>query len=688
MKALRHIMTLALLGGACFSQTTRMVTPFNADWKFFRGDVAGASAVQFADASWQPVTLPHTWNAQDALPGNAVYQGPGWYRKEFAALPAWRDRRIFIRFGAASLTAEVYLNGSKLGEHQGGFAAFCFEITSLVKFDGRNTLAVRVDNKRGAISPLGGDFTIYGGLYRSVSLIVTGPVAITPLDYAGPGVYLKQKDVTDDRAEVEVVTKVSNATTQTQYVTAQITVSNPKGKVVRTTQASAAVKAGVTDDIAQTFAIQRPHLWDGVDDPYLHTVRVDLLVNGKRVDAVEQPLGLRYFRIDAARGFVLNGQAMQIHGVCLHQEGPNGWAVTEKDEDADMALLREMGVNGVRTAHYQHSEHFHALCDRYGLLGWSELAMVNYVRGTAEFRQNVRQQLIELIRQNFNHPSIVMWSMYNELGSNTPDKPGPLVRELGELAHAEDPTRPTTGAASGDTMANLPDVMNALDLISLNFYSGWYGGKPEDLGPEIDKYNQKYGSKGVSISEYGAGASVHQHQQGMTERPNPNGKWHPEEWQAIQHEIQLPIIKARPYVWGSFLWVMFDFASAGRHEGDADGINDKGLVTRDRAVKKDAFYFYKANWNPEPMVYITSRRDAERAAAATAIKVYSNCPKITLKINGKSYDPPKTADYVFVLKDATLSEGENTIEAEGTVSFKTVRDSCKWVYRAAGAKGN
>jgi beta-galactosidase len=238
-------------------------------------------------------------------------------------------------------------------------------------------------------------------------------------------------------------------------------------------------------------------------------------------------------------------------------------------------------------------------------------------------------------------------------------------------------------------MANLPDAINALDLISLNIYDGWYGGKPEDLGPNLDKYNLKYGSKGVSLSEYGAGASIHQHQQGMIQRPNPNGRLHPEEWQAIQHEIQLPIIRNRPYVWGSFLWVMFDFASAGRREGDTDGINDKGLVTRDRAVKKDAFYFYKANWNPEPMVYITSRRDAERTSPATAIKIYSNCAKVTLKVNGKSLgETPMTAAHVYVRDGVTLTEGENLIEVEGTSNGKPVRDSCKWTCRPAAAKGN
>jgi len=691
MRIPRHVASfaaLALLGGSCFAQAPRAEIAFNADWKFYRGDAEGASAAQFADASWQTVALPHTWNAQDALPGNAMYQGPGWYRKEFSASPNWKDRRVFIRFGAASLAADVYLNGSKLGTHQGGFAAFCFELTPQLKFDAKNTLAVRVDNRRGTISPLGGDFTIYGGLYRPVSLIVTGPLAITPLDYAGPGVYLKQISAAYASAEVEVTAKVSNGSTQTRFFIVQVTVLDARNRTVMVHRGSGAVSSGATEDVKQTVVLQKPHLWNGVVDPYLYTARVELIENGKRIDSVDQPLGLRTFRIDPQRGTILNGQPMQIHGVCLHQEGPTGWAVSEKDEDADMATLREMGADGVRLVHYQHSGHFLTLCDRTGVLAWSELALVNNVHYTDDFRQNVRQQLTELIRQNFNHPSIVMWSMYNEIASRT-ESPALMVKELGELAHAEDPTRPTTGAASGDTMANLPDAVNALDLISLNIYDGWYGGKPEDLGPNLDKYNLKYGSKGVSLSEYGAGASIHQHQQGMTQRPNPNGRLHPEEWQAIQHEIQLPIVQARPYVWGSFLWVMFDFASAGRREGDTDGINDKGLVTRDRAVRKDAFYFYKANWNPEPMVYITSRRDAERTSRATAVKIYSNCAKVTLKVNGKSLgETPMTATHVYVRDGVTLTEGENLIEVEGSSNGKPVRDSCKWTYRAAAAKGD
>ena len=676
MKTVRYIIWFALLTGGCLAQT-RAVLPLNADWQFHKGDMEGPLTT---DLSWQTVSLPHTYNAQDALPGPTMYQGPVWYRKEFTARPEWKGRRVFVRFEAASLAADVYLNGTKLGSHQGGFAAFCFELTPNLRMGALNKLAVRVDNKRGTISPLGGDFTIFGGLYRPASLIVTDMVDITPLDFGGPGVYLKQTSVTEARAEVEVVTKISNGSRQAKDITARVTVLDAGNKTVVAARANGAVQAGETSEVKQTLVIPKPHLWNGVADPYLYKARIELLQGSRVIDVIEQPLGLRYFKVDPQRGFLLNGKPMQIHGVNLHQDGGEmGWAVTAKDEDRDMAILREMGVDGVRLAHYQHSDHFHTLCDRNGVLAWSELALVNNVNHTDEFRANVRQQLTELIRQGFNHPAIVMWSMHNEIGSR--DKPGDIIKELADLAHAEDPTRPTTGAASGDTMANLPDVMGALDLVSLNIYSGWYSAKSEELATELDKYNLKYGSRGASLSEYGAGASVKQHQQGMTEHPAPTGRLHPEEWQAIQHEIQYPIVQARPYLWGSFLWVMFDFASAGRHEGDTDGINDKGLVTRDRTIRKDAFYFYKAHWNPAPMIYIASRRDTERKSAATSIKVYSNSPKVTVKLNGKSLgEATKVADRVFLLKDVTLAEGENLIQVEGPANGKAVTDSCKWTY--------
>lgn len=674
---------IALLALTICLASPRQVLPFNDGWRFLRADVSRAEDPDFADTSWQGVRLPHCWNVKDVLPGPSMYQGIGWYRRTFQSPASWRGRRVFVRFGAASLVADVFLNGTHLGQHRGGFTAFCYELTQGLRLGSKNVLAVKVDNRHAIVTPLSGDFTILGGIYRPATLIVTGPLAISPLDHASSGVYLKQTQVGPDRATVDATVKLSNGSGGPEDVSVEVRCVERRGRAV-VSQASAVTCPAGAGETHIEFVVDLPHLWNGVQDPYMYRTEVRLRKGGTVLDEVDQPLGLRSFHVDPNQGFVLNGRVIHVHGVCMHQDaGPDGWAATSKDEGQDMRLLREMGVTGVRLAHYPHSETFHSLCDRNGVLVWSELAIVNHVLSTPEFLDNAREQLTELIRQNFNHPSIVVWSMYNEVNHDSPAPPGPVIRMLSDLAHREDPTRPTTGAASADTMRNLPDVMTAVDLISLNLYDGWYGGKVGGIGPEIDRFNARYGSKGVAVSEYGAGASVHQHEQGMTKAPNPGGHWHPEEWQAIFHEGSYPEIASRPFVWGSFLWVMFDFPSASRHEGDADGINDKGLVTRDRKVKKDAFFYYKANWTDAPMVYITSRRDTLRKSALTDIKVYSNCPGVTLTVDGEDLgEMRQVRPHVFLARAVRLAPGENRIEVQAQEGDRTVTDSCVW--RCAG----
>jgi len=309
--------------------------------------------------------------------------------------------------------------------------------------------------------------------------------------------------------------------------------------------------------------------------------------------------------------------------------------------------------------------------------------MVNDLRGTPAFLETTRQQLTELIRQNLNHPSIVMWSLYNELSPSNKDNPVPIVEDLKRLAKKEDPGRVTTGAFSIDGIEKLPGVARISELLALNVYPGWYVETPEAMGSIIDKWNTFYGSRGLIISEYGAGASIHQHQQDFTQRAAGRAPrdWHPEEWQTIVHEANYGAIRSRQSVPGSFVWNMFDFASAGRKEGDTPGVNDKGLVTRDRKVRKDAFYFYQANWATEPMVYITSRRDTGRTIAETPIKVYSNLPKVTLKVNGKNLGDAEGSDlHVFLWKNVPLAEGDNRIEVTAARSGPVVSDACNWTY--------
>ena len=668
-----------------FGDSPRTLESFNDDWKFYPGDATNVPADDFDASNWKSVTTPHTWNTKSDPPKKDYYRGPGWYRKTFVANEEWKGKRVFIRFEAASLVAQVYLNGSELGEHKGGFAAFCYELTPLLRLGETNLLAVRVDNsRREDVIPLGGDFTIFGGLYRPVSLIITGPVDITPLDYGSPGVFLRQLSVTDSNADVEIETEVSNGDTDSRRVTVQVDILDKDGGTICKSTKEQQIKARHILIVTQRTSIKKPHLWNGVDDPYMYTARIKVLGDGKVLDGLDQPLGLRYFREDPKLGFVLNGKPRQIHGVARHQDwAGTGWAISDQQQDEDMKIMREMGVTGVRLAHYQDSDYFYQLCDRNGLLVWAELCMVNEVRGTPAFLENARQQLQELIRQNFNHPSIVMWSLYNEISPGNTNNPAPIVRNLKELAKKEDASRPTTGALAIDGIQKLHGVGKLNDILALNVYPGWYIGVPDDMGPIIDKWNGAYGTNGIIISEYGAGANIAQHAQDFTGRTGRAPKdWHPEEWQSVVHERNYAAIKARPYVYGSFVWNMFDFASASRNEGGIPGINDKGLVTRDRKIKKDAYYFYQANWTTNPMVYICSRRFTDRTNSVTDVKVYSNCPKVALTINGRSRGEMEGDSLnIFTWKNVILQPGDNEVKAEADSPNGTMDDVCRWTYQ-------
>lgn len=689
---LAHSLTAALLS------LFLLTVPASADgtlnvrleggWRFIRADAPGAQAESFDDGAWETVSVPHSWNASDwAAPNAGYYRGPGWYRRTLDVPAPWTGKRVFIRFEAASIVAEVFLNGQRVGEHRGSFAAFCLEITRLVRPGGKNTLAVRVNNARQEdVPPLDGDFNVFGGLYRRVTLMARDPVCVTPLDFGGPGVAVRQTRVDGERADLAVTTKVSNEDAAARTIEVITRVEDAAGKVVTTERRQISLAAHQTTAIDQAVTLARPHLWNGLRDPYLHRVVVELRAGSTLLDRVEQPLGIRSIRFDKTLGFFLNEKSYPIRGVNRHQdlEG-RAWAITEKDQDADMALIREIGATGIRLAHYQHSDYFYSLCDRYGLVAWAEVPLVNIVTGKEPFDANATQQLVELIRQNLNHPSIVMWSLYNEVSQRTTVDPTPLIKKLQPVAKAEDPTRPTVAGTAGGHMLKYAEMTATPDLIAGNFYPGWYEGEVTELGDWLDKYNKAFAGRGIAVSEYGAGASVAQHEQGMTKGPATRGRWHPEEWQAILHETQYAAINARPSVWGSYVWTMFDFASATRTEGDRDAVNDKGLVTYDRKTRKDAFYFYKANWSAEPVLYITSRRHTERTQAVTDIKVYSNAEHVELKVNGRAQAPAAANGVrVFVWKNVTLTPGENLVDVTAsTPNGKTITDSCRWTYKPA-----
>ncbi len=656
--------------------TARQDLPLDDHWRFQKGDDTNAAAVDFTDANWTEVSLPHCWGWQEAQVTNEYYRGPGWYRRSLDLSPE-QGRRYFLRFEAAGTVADVYLNGRNLGEHRGGFGAFCYEITGGLNAAGKNTLAARVSNAgEPDIAPLSGDFCVFGGLYRPAHLLVTDEVCFTPLDHASAGVFWQQTQVSKSAATIDFTAEISNGAKPDARRLLVAKILDAAGKIVAAESQLVTVPGRVTPPFHVRLTLARPHLWNGRADPYLYHAVAELqTTNGVVVDAVEQPLGLRFYRVDPDRGFFLNGEPYRLRGVCRHQDVWNkGWALSNADHERDVNLICELGANAVRCSHYQQSDYFYALCDRAGLLVWAEIPQVNQIAAEPAFAETSRNQLLDLIRQNFNHPAIFAWSLYNELQPGGAD-PHRLLQDLKILANGEDPTRPTIAASDHLKWPELPKIP---DLIGWNKYPGWYFGTPASAGPLLDKlrYTSRHG--GFCVSEYGAGANPFQHEV-PPHQPKPGGQWHPEEWQCAVHEAAWAAIKARPFVWGSFLWNMFDFVVASRHEGGVISRNDKGLVTSDRQLKKDAFFFYQANWSDAPVLYLTSRRFTERTNALTAVKIYSNAKTVELKVNGHSLGQKSDAtDDVFIWTDVRLTPGDNRIEAKARRAGQDLHDECVW----------
>lgn len=648
----------------------------NQDWNF-------RFSHQVDKNSSRRVDLPHTWNAQDALSGKPDYKrGIGNYDKKLFIRSEWKGKRLFLRFEGANCVSNVFINGKQIGEHRGGYGAFIFEITDKVNYGKDNTVLVRVNNgEQLDVMPLVGDFNFYGGIYRDVHLLVTEDICISPLDYASPGVYLFQQHVGEKQAAVLARINLSNGTEHPRQATLRLQVKEGDKVVYQADKKVTVAPHTSVQPEEMSFTLLNPRLWNGREDPFMYQTVITLVKDGKEIDKVEQPLGLRYYATDADRGFFLNGKHLPLHGVCRHQE----WAEVENalrpmHHEEDTRLMLEMGVNAIRLAHYPQATYMYDLMDRNGIVTWAEIPFVGpggYAdKGFVDqpsFRENGKEQLKEMIRQHFNHPSICFWGLFNELKENG-DNPLEYIKELNVLAHQEDPTRPTTSASNQGGAINF-----ITDNIAWNRYDGWYGATPATLASWLDKTHQAHPEIKIAISEYGAGASIY-HQQDSLVQTSPGSWWHPENWQTEYHIQNWKIISERPYVWGSFVWNMFDFGAAHRTEGDRPGINDKGLVTHDRKVKKDAFYFYKANWNPEPMVYIAGRRSVNRVKPVTEVQIFSNCAEVTLKVNGqiiKKMQPDGVK--VCIFKDIRLKKGENNIEVSAKNGKRVITDACCWI---------
>ncbi len=574
----------------------RRIVNFNEEWMFRK---PGEEIV--------PVDLPHTWNAEDGQDGgNDYWRGTAVYTKCFERPASEPNEHLFLEFLGAAMSAEVTLNGTLLGRHEGGYSTFRFEITEHLK--DQNELTVRVDNGRNdRVYPQKADFTFYGGLYREVRLIVVPEEHFELLDHGTPGIKVTPI-LRDGQATVTV------ETWQNTDAFVRVEVDGQAKEVLSENGRAEAV-----------FLLDRPHLWDGIEDPFLYEAKASLPSG----DEVRARFGVRSFAFDPEKGFFLNGRSYPLRGVSRHQDREGyGSALKMEHHREDMALIREIGANTVRLAHYQHAQEFYDLCDENGIIVWAEIPYIT--EHMQNGRENTLSQMKELITQCYNHPSIVCWGLSNEItasGSATED----LLenhRALNELCHRMDATRPTTMAHVFMLETDSP-LIEIADIGSYNLYYGWYLGELRQNEEFFDKYRMGHPGRVMGFSEYGADANTAFHSS------EPERGDYSEEYQCIYHEHLLKCIEARPFLWATHVWNLFDFAADGRDEGGKKGVNQKGLVTMDRQIKKDAFYLYKAAWSKEPFVHLCGSRYMERAEEETEVKVYSNQPEVTLFVDGE-----------------------------------------------------
>ena len=598
------------------------------------------------------VALPHTWNALDGQDGGADYwRGMGTYEID---LPnPTKGLKQYIEIQGANHVATVYCNGRELGTHKGGFSTFRYDLTPAMKAEG-NVLTVVVTNGVSDIYPQNADFTFYGGLYRDVNFIEVNDAHFDLLMDGTQAVFVTPHNVGKTRVDLFPM----NA----DGCTVSVELKDAEGNVVGTASAPAAEHTHVLIDV------KNPHLWQGLEDPYCYTACASIVKDEEVLDTVTVTYGYRSFRVDAETGFYLNRKSLPLHGVARHQDRlDKGWAISKADHEEDVALIKELGANTIRLAHYQHDQYFYDLCDRTGFVLWAEIPFISQFIPTQEAYNNTISQMTELVAQNYNHPAIMFWGISNEIliGDDREDLRQNL-RDLNELAKSMDPSRLTTMAQV--SMTPMDSEHNFItDLTSYNHYFGWYVGDVEDNGPWLDKFHAMHPDKPLGVSEYGAENILTWH------TAEPDNHDYTEEYANHYHQEMLKTFAARPYLWATHQWNCFDFAADARNEGGVKGRNNKGLITYDRKEKKDAFYVYKAWWNPEPMVFVSGGRFVNRGPEAERnVIVYTNCENVTLVVNGADVATKAAVDHMIVFENVVV-DGENVITAySGDVKANTI----------------
>ena len=529
-------------------------------------------------------------------------------------------------------------------------------------------------------------FGVYGGIYRPVSLIVTDRCNIAVTDHASSGVYITQKDVSRESARITVRTKLDNGGLRTEPLVLESVIEDMEGRQVASQRSDIELSAQGMQEFRADFTLDSPRLWQGRRDPYLYRVCVRLYRDGSIIDEVVQPLGVRKFEIVAGEGFYLNGERWPMYGVCRHQDWlGSGSALTKEQHDTDLAMIMDIGATTVRLAHYQQSDYIYSKCDSLGLIVWAEIPFVNKVTG--EEWENAHRQLRELIRQSFNHPSIYAWGLHNEVY-----KPhaytAALTQSLHDLAKTEDPDR-YTSAVNGHGHADHPVNLNS-DIQGMNRYYGWYEREITDIDAWVEGLEENYPDMKLMLTEYGADANTAHQTEYLGESLDWSKQFYPETFQTKTHEYQWAVISRHPYIIASYLWNMFDFACPMWERGGIPARNMKGLVTFDRQVKKDSYYWYKANWSEEPVLYLTQRRNTDREKRVTSITVYSNCGTPTVWLNGRKLKDIRQGytDVHYIIDEVTLRKGDNVIRASVTApDGQTLEDRIEWTYTGEKNRG-
>ncbi len=605
-----------------------------------------AEIPQTIDRQWEKVTLPHTWNAHDGQDGGADYdRRTCYYARELHHMGRTVGTEYALEFGAASYDAAVYLNGFEVTKHRGGYSTFRAVLTPFLK-EGTNLLIVKVSNAPSdEIYPQMADFTFYGGLVRPVKFIEMPETHFDPGCFCASG--LRVFSDVKENGDVTLHVK-SNIKNPDEADTIRYTLCDQNGNCVIECYTSA-------KQSERALPLHGIHLWHGIEDPYLYTVTAELLRHNDVLDAVKTKHGFRRFHVDPEKGFFLNGKSYPLRGVSRHQDKFGmGSALRDIDHERDAALIREIGANTVRLAHYQQSPEFYALCDAYGFIVWAEIPFISRMLPTAAAHENALMQINELIAQNFNHSSICFWGISNEItiGGDV-DGLTENLKSLNALVHDLDSTRLST-MAQVSMLPQDSEQNEITDIVAYNHYFGWYGGSLHDNEIWLDSFHSAYPKRALGLSEYGCEGILTYHNDA------PKMGDYSEEYQAVYHEHMLRILSERPWIWGSYVWNMFDFGCDARGEGGVMGRNNKGLVTFDRRIKKDSFYLYQAFWTSEPMVHLCGKRYAYRKGDTITVKAYSNMPTLILSMNGMEIDK-KSAEHIFIFENIPIVPGVHTV---------------------------